>query len=72
MIAIRDNLIARIIEAEQEGWLGEIEGLQVGLTGAEGKIAQLDAGDARRSMTIDLGNPALRISAGRQDVLEGC
>lgn len=26
---IRDNLIARIAEAETEAWLGEVEGLQV-------------------------------------------
>ncbi|WP_280243873.1 hypothetical protein [Nocardia abscessus] len=30
---IRDNLEARIIEAEREGWLGEVEGLQVGYSG---------------------------------------
>ncbi|MDF2254326.1 hypothetical protein [Streptantibioticus ferralitis] len=24
---IRDNLVARIAEAEREGWLGEVEGL---------------------------------------------
>ncbi|MCZ1012295.1 site-specific integrase [Streptomyces lydicus] len=58
LIEIRDNLVARIIEAEQEGWLGEIEGLQISLTGAEGKIAQLDAQEARRNMTVDLGIPA--------------
>ena len=28
---IRDNLIARTAEAETEGWLGEVEGLQVSL-----------------------------------------
>lgn len=31
LVEIRDNLIARITEAEQEGRLGEIEGLQVSL-----------------------------------------
>ena len=31
---IRDNLIARIAEAEREGWLGETEGLQVSLAGS--------------------------------------
>lgn len=39
---IRDNLIARIAEAEREGWLGEVEGLRVSLAGAEGKLAQVD------------------------------
>ncbi|SCF64997.1 hypothetical protein GA0115254_109327 [Streptomyces sp. Ncost-T10-10d] len=36
---IRDNLIARIAEAEHEGRLGKVEGLKVGLTGAEEKLA---------------------------------
>jgi len=39
---IRGNLIARIAEAEREGWLGEIEGLRVSLAGAEDKLAQID------------------------------
>jgi hypothetical protein len=38
---IRDNLLARIAEAEREGWLGEIEGLKVSLAGAEDKLAQI-------------------------------
>jgi integrase len=42
LVEIRDNLTARITEAEREGWLGEVEGLQVSLAGAEDKLAQLD------------------------------
>ena len=42
LIDIRDNLLDRIAEAEREGWLGEIEGLQVSLTGARTKLAQID------------------------------
>ncbi len=38
----RDNLIARIAEAEREGWLGEIEGLKISLAGANDKLAQID------------------------------
>ena len=38
----RDNLIARIAEAEREGWLGEIEGLKISLAGASDKLAQID------------------------------
>ena len=56
LVEIRDNLVARIIEAKREGWLGEVEGLQVSLAGAEDKLAQLD----RRSETkpaVDLGIP---------------
>jgi integrase len=39
---IRDNLNARIAEAEREGWLGEIEGLKISLAGASDKLAQID------------------------------
>jgi hypothetical protein len=53
---IRDNLTARITEAEREGWLGEIEGLQVSLAGAEDKLAQIDR-RARRAITVNLGVP---------------
>jgi hypothetical protein len=42
LIEIRDNLIARVAEARHQGWLGEIEGLQVSLAGAEEKVAQID------------------------------
>ena len=41
-IDIRDNLITRIAEAEQEGWIGEAEGLKVSLAAAKQKLAQLD------------------------------
>jgi hypothetical protein len=39
---IRDNLIARIAEAEREGWHGETEGLKISLAGARDKLAQID------------------------------
>ena len=39
---IRDNLIARIAEADREGWLGEAEGLKISLAGAQDKLAQID------------------------------
>jgi hypothetical protein len=58
LVEIRDNLVDRIAEAEQEGWLGEIEGLRISLTGAESKISQIDtaAGDG----PVLLGMPAQR------------
>ncbi|WP_406011728.1 site-specific integrase [Streptomyces sp. NBC_00984] len=68
---IRDNLIARIAEAELEGWLGEVEGLQVSLAGAQDKLAQLDAEVTRRSNTVSLGMPALgQIALGRRETKE--
>jgi hypothetical protein len=39
---IRDNILARIDEARREGWLGEVDGLQVSLAGARQKLAQVD------------------------------
>ena len=55
---IRDNLTVRIAEAEQKGWLGEVEGLQVSLAGATEKLAQIDR-NKHSPTTADLGIPAL-------------
>lgn len=55
LVEIRDNLTARITEAQREGWLGEVEGLQVSLAGAEDKIAQIDRRPT--TSTVDLGLP---------------
>jgi hypothetical protein len=54
---IRDNLTARITEAETEGWFGEVEGLKISLAGAGEKLAQIDR---RSPATTDLGIPAIR------------
>ena len=54
---IRDNLTARISEAEREGWLGEIEGLKISLAGANDKLAQIDR--RARRQPVDLGIPAI-------------
>ncbi|MEU9631473.1 hypothetical protein AB0D89_32375 [Streptomyces luteogriseus] len=48
------------MEAEREGWLGEIEGLQSSLTHAEEKLAQLDAQICRKKESVDLGIPTFR------------
>jgi hypothetical protein len=55
LIEIRDNLVARIAEAQREGWLGEVEGLQISLAGAEGKLTQIE----QRSTSVDLGIPTI-------------
>ena len=57
---IRDSLLARIAEAEREGWAGEAEGLRVSLSEANNKLAQADNAAARRSETVNLGIPAYR------------
>jgi uncharacterized Zn finger protein len=57
---IRDNLLARIAEAQREGWLGEVEGLQVSLAGANDKLAQLDRCSSSRSpAVVKLGMPTV-------------
>jgi len=61
---IRDNLTARIGEAEREGWAGEAEGLKISLDGARQKLAQLDQ-LARRAATVHLGMPGPADAAGR-------
>ena len=57
---IRDNLRARIAEAEREGWSGEAEGLKVSLNAANNKLAQADLTQARRAEHVHLGIPAYR------------
>lgn len=43
---------------EREGWLGELEGLRVSLTGAESKIAQIDSASTRG--LVNLRHPTQR------------
>jgi len=62
---IRDNLEARIIEAKREGWLGEVEGLQVSYSGVKDKLAQIDATLQRHGGTVALGMPSFTSLAGR-------
>ncbi|MER5549770.1 site-specific integrase [Streptomyces sp. NPDC002589] len=71
LVEIRDNLIERITEAEQEGWIGEVEGLGYSLSAAEEKIAQLDARLERNTSPIFLGVPTFdqigaRVSNGKE------
>jgi integrase len=61
--AIRDNLTARIAEAEREGWAGEAEGLKVSLAAANNKLAQAETDAARRTQAVSLGTPAYRDTA---------
>jgi hypothetical protein len=58
LLEIRDNLRARIAEAQREGWLGEVEGLQVSLAAADDKLAQIQRRSNATSTTADLGVPA--------------
>ena len=62
---IRDNLIARISEAQHEHWTGEAEGLQVSLAAAGHKLAQMDQITARRGTVTHLGMPGSAPAVGR-------
>ena len=64
LVEIRDNLHARIAEARREGWLGEVDGLQISLNGARQKLAQLDQLTASAAST-HLGMPSFPQIAGR-------
>jgi hypothetical protein len=64
LIEIRDNLHARIAEARREGWLGEVDGLQISLNGARQKLAQLDQ-IATKTTSTELGMPTFTQIAGR-------
>jgi len=58
LVDIHHNLQARIAEAEREGWLGEIEGLQVSLAGARSKLDQIDRRSDKHP-AVALGIPTL-------------
>lgn len=63
LVDIRDNLQARIAEAEREGWLGEVEGLHVSLAGAQSKLDQIDR-RADKPPVVALGIPTILATAG--------
>jgi hypothetical protein len=60
-----DSLAARVTEAREQGWLGELEGLQVSLATVRGKLQALDARTARQPAVTDLGMPSPARTADR-------
>ena len=61
LVTIIENLRARIDEARANGWLGEIQGLQISLDAAKRKLASLDRSIERNRHTrpTDLGMPII-------------
>ncbi|MEU0119406.1 hypothetical protein ABZ137_38440 [Streptomyces bobili] len=60
IIEIIQNLRDRIREARGNGWLGEVEGLQVSLDAATAKLNSLSRARADgRPQLVDLGMPVL-------------
>jgi len=66
LLEVRDNLIARIAEARQHGWLGEVDGLQISLNGAREKLHQLDQ-ISSPTTSVNLGLPSFGQLAGRSN-----
>lgn len=64
LASIAANLRDRIDEAQANGWLGEVEGLQTSLAGAEAKLEQMDVMDRRQTTLLPMprrraaGSPA--------------
>jgi hypothetical protein len=61
---ILDNLRDRLAEAEQQGWRGEVAGLQVSIASAQQKLTTMAALASRHQVT-HLGMPDFRPAAGR-------
>jgi integrase len=56
---IVDNLKARLDEAHRQGWLGEVDGIRISLDGAERKLEEMRASQARRTHPVTLGMPTI-------------
>ncbi|WP_055618500.1 site-specific integrase [Streptomyces phaeochromogenes] len=71
LVEIRENLTARIGEAEREGWLGEVEGLSTSLAATQEKISQIAARQERKRTSVFLGIPKLVQAASCSSKAEG-
>ncbi|MGW6236548.1 hypothetical protein ACWGBX_31975 [Streptomyces sp. NPDC055037] len=71
LVEIRDNLIDRIAEAKREGLIGEVEGLETSLAGAEEKLAQMDLAMPARQRRAIWGCPASPRSPHAPAIHEG-
>jgi len=60
--AIHANLIDRLQEANEQGWLGEVAAIETTMAAAAQK---LDATRNARATPVHLGMPDVRSSAGR-------
>ncbi|WP_343961376.1 hypothetical protein [Streptosporangium amethystogenes] len=55
--ATRENLRARIAEAERGGWLGDVEQLTVSLAATDDKISLIDANERWKNSSVFVGMP---------------
>ncbi|MEI2810745.1 MAG: tyrosine-type recombinase/integrase [Nocardioides sp.] len=68
LLEITSNLKDRITEAKDQGWLGEVEGLQISLTGAQHKLAQMQQQLADPDEPVLLGLPKRPRTTNEQNV----
>jgi hypothetical protein len=63
-VAIRANLLDRMQEAKDHGWLGEVAAIESSLAAADRKLEAMRAIAARHTAT-HLGMPDFRAATGR-------
>lgn len=59
--------LARISEAEREGWLGDVEQLTVSLAATQDKIGQIETDAKRMASPVFLGIPEITQLIVRQE-----
>jgi hypothetical protein len=62
---IHANLVDRLAEAKEQGWLGEVAAIETTMAAAGQK---LEAMRAARGSTVQLGMPDIRVSTGRSSL----
>ncbi|MGA5506066.1 hypothetical protein [Streptomyces umbrinus] len=62
---IHDNLLDRLKEAKDQGWLGEVAAIETSVAAAEDKLASMREMTAKHTAT-NLGMPDFRTGTGRQ------
>ena len=62
---IHVNLVDRLAEAKEQGWLGEVAAIETTMAAAAQK---LEAMRAAHNATVHLGMPDIRPAAGRSSV----
>jgi hypothetical protein len=60
LVEIVRNLADRIDEAHANGWLGEVQGLQISLDSARAKLVSLDRTSRSGGSITQLGIPMIR------------
>jgi hypothetical protein len=62
---IHDNLLDRLKEAKEQGWLGEVAAIETSVAAAEDKLSSMREMTAKHT-TTSLGMPDFHPSVGRR------